>query len=449
MPDVYVRLREAGLEDGEPIPADGTVTLSPIHVVDPDAWVTAAATVLHVRDGEAAPASVSAGRWRVAARSRSWERSWVLDLEDGDTPVNLVSLTPVDPSTPLPWAPTLADLEEIRETRDSIPQLVEDAIAEQGGGGLPREEVAELVQDGILQTVRFPYSSGTGLVVIPPQTSLARLPLNWWSSNPLAEMQGRAITSLDIVHGKLYSGFGDWGANGDHVGVVSHDFETGESTIEYEGVESEAVEKVIGRKSDAGGDVLYVPHIDGNQNFWAGCGYSVCFAGEWSEVRLPGQALHVFDMAYTDVGIWAVGSRILPDQKAVAPAVWYGKWGEPWEVFYDEPVPEGTWSNDRFYWIATDGEKVRVQAQGPNVAPRKLLELSPDGSVATLPPISEHSRQEYVDGEWVTLGSYEKIVEGVATGRPPGVYGKAWAVHDGYYYYASGRGGIKREVYEP
>ena len=137
MPDVYVRLREAGLEDGEPIPADGTVTLSPVHVVDPDAWVTAAATVLHVRDGEAAPVSVSAGRWRVTARSRSWERSWVLDLEDSDAPVNLVSLTPVDPSTPLPWLPTESDLAFIRETRERIPDLIEAAVAEGDYTGPP------------------------------------------------------------------------------------------------------------------------------------------------------------------------------------------------------------------------------------------------------------------------------------------------------------------------
>ena len=137
MPDVHVRLREAGLEDGEPIPADGTVTLSPIHVVDTDAWVTAAATVLHVRDGVAAPVSVSAGRWRVTARSRSWERSWVLDLEDGDTPVNLVTLVPVDPATPVPWLPTEADLVFIRETRERIPELIEAAVAEGDYTGPP------------------------------------------------------------------------------------------------------------------------------------------------------------------------------------------------------------------------------------------------------------------------------------------------------------------------
>ena len=126
MPDVYVRLREAGLEeDGEPIPADGTVTLSPINVVDTEAWVTAAATVLHVRDGVAAPASVSAGRWRVTARSRSWERSWVLDLEDGAGSVNLATLVPVDTSTPLPWLPTLADLEEVREARQELRDAIE------------------------------------------------------------------------------------------------------------------------------------------------------------------------------------------------------------------------------------------------------------------------------------------------------------------------------------
>lgn len=126
MPDVYVRLREAGLEDGEPIPADGTVTLSPVHVVDPDAWVTAAATVLHVRDGEAAPASVSAGRWRVAARSRSWERSWVLDIEGGNEPINLATLTPADIGAPAPWLPTEADMQAIRDLLNNPPN---------GGGG--------------------------------------------------------------------------------------------------------------------------------------------------------------------------------------------------------------------------------------------------------------------------------------------------------------------------
>ena len=143
MPDVYVRLREAGLEeDGEPIPADGTVTLSPIHVVDTDAWVTAAATVLHVRDGAAAPVSVSAGRWRVTARSRSWERSWVLDLEASDTPVNLVTLAPVDPATPVPWLPTEADLLFVRETRERIPEIIAEAVAEgdyTGPAGPPGE----------------------------------------------------------------------------------------------------------------------------------------------------------------------------------------------------------------------------------------------------------------------------------------------------------------------
>ena len=137
MPDVYVRLREAGLEDGEPIPADGTVTLSPVHVVDPDAWVTAAATVLHVRDGVAAPVSVSTGRWRVTARSRSWERSWELDIVESAEPVNLVTLVPVDPATPVPWLPTESDLVFIRETRERIPDLIEAVVAEGDYTGPP------------------------------------------------------------------------------------------------------------------------------------------------------------------------------------------------------------------------------------------------------------------------------------------------------------------------
>lgn len=51
-----------------------------------------------------------------------------------------------------------------------------------------------------------------------------------WSVNPLAQSQNRPISSLDYdpVTNSIFSGFGDWNANGDHVGVVKHDLATGE-----------------------------------------------------------------------------------------------------------------------------------------------------------------------------------------------------------------------------
>lgn len=130
MPDVFVKLREGGLESGVPVPADGRVRLTPILVPDQDAWVTSAPTVLDVVAGVADPVSVSAGRWRVDVVSDQWARRWELDIDESDTPINLATVTPIEPSMPIPWAPTQADLVEIRETRDEIRELIEDGGVE-------------------------------------------------------------------------------------------------------------------------------------------------------------------------------------------------------------------------------------------------------------------------------------------------------------------------------
>lgn len=147
MPDVYVRLREGGLNDGEPIPANGTVTLTPVRVVDPEALVTNATTVLRVAAGEADPVSVSAGRWRVDARSRSWQKSWTVDLEDDAGPVNLALLVPVDPASPLPWMPTEADMAEVREARQELRDAIE-------GGAIGGPITVETDGDGGYTLVR-------------------------------------------------------------------------------------------------------------------------------------------------------------------------------------------------------------------------------------------------------------------------------------------------------
>ena len=447
MPDVYVRLREAGLEDGEPIPADGTVALSPVHVVDPDAWVTAAATVLHVRDGVAAPVSVSAGRWRVLARSRSWERSWVLDLEDGDTPVNLVSLTPVDPSTPLPWAPTVADLEEIREARQDLVGQVETAmaLAELAADLRAYPLMSQSRGDGTA-TISGWLSSrneGEGTVSIRSMPTPAD-PADHWSVNPLAAMQGRRVTALRVVHGRLYSGFGDWSANGDRVGVVSHDLGTGEARVDFFPVESEAVEAFVGGRD---GRSIYVPHTDGNKNYWAGCGYAsyerVNGDWRWENTILPGQAIHVFDMVETDEGLWACGSAVPADQSGGTSALWFRPNGGEWVVRYKGVEDHGTKGNhSRFYHLATDGHAVRVQDRSLVV---DGLEVTAD-SVTHIPRITgEHA---FVDGEWIELTGSQRVIDGVVYDIPPGLgRGVAWTVHDGYIYSASGFGGIDRREF--
>lgn len=125
---VFVRLREGGEAGGIPVPADGSVRLTPVSVPDAEAWVTTAPTVLTVVGGSAEPVEVSPGRWRVDAWSVSWARTWTLDLVDAAEPVNLATLTPVDGSAPIPWAPTESDLLEIRGIAAELRDLAENPV---------------------------------------------------------------------------------------------------------------------------------------------------------------------------------------------------------------------------------------------------------------------------------------------------------------------------------
>ena len=169
MPDVYVRLREGGVEGGVPIPADGRVRLTPVLVPDPDAWVTSAPTVLSVVAGVAEPVAVSPGRWRVDVVSESWARRWELDIVESAEPVNLVTLVPVDPATPVPWLPTEADLVFIRETRERIPELIEEAVAEGDYTGPAGRGVASIADDDGDGTATVTYTDGeTAPLPLPP-----------------------------------------------------------------------------------------------------------------------------------------------------------------------------------------------------------------------------------------------------------------------------------------
>lgn len=202
--------------------------------------------------------------------------------------------------------------------------------------------------------------------------------------NTLAAQQGRPITALSIIGDWIYSGFGDWNANGDHTAVVRHHLETGEEEILYErgttfedGLYTEAVESVYGFDG-----ALYVPHIDG-LGYWEGCGYATNEGGEWHNVRLPGQALHVFDMAQTPSGMWACGSRITPDQSTGVAAVWFRPTGadeDGWVHHWDDPV---TGSFSRYYHMRIEGDSV-VVSQGPG---RPAYVVTAEGSAVSDQPL--------------------------------------------------------------
>lgn len=202
--------------------------------------------------------------------------------------------------------------------------------------------------------------------------------------NTLAAQQGRPITALSIIGDWIYSGFGDWNANSDHTAVVRHHLETGEEEILFErdgtfetGLYTEAVESVYGFDG-----ALYVPHIDG-LGYWEGCGYATDEGGEWHNVRLPGQALHVFDMAQTPSGTWACGSRITPDQSTGVAAVWFRPAGggeDGWVHHWDDPV---TGDFSRYYHMRIEGDSV-VVSRGPG---RPAYVVTAEGSTVSDQPL--------------------------------------------------------------
>lgn len=190
-----------------------------------------------------------------------------------------------------------------------------------------------------------------------------------WSTNPLALMAGRSISSLwyDSVDDMIYSGYGDWNNNGDEIGVVRHRVSTGDAEIVYfpengqseyqpnfrrRGVWAEAIETFY-----RFGDAIYIPHTDG-AGYWEGCGYVTNEGGEWHEVSLPGQALHVFDMAQTSEGMWAVGSAIYASQADAGATLWFRPTGGDWTIRYQADTTGMGFS--RFYQIRVEDDRVWV-----------------------------------------------------------------------------------------
>lgn len=190
-----------------------------------------------------------------------------------------------------------------------------------------------------------------------------------WSVNPLALMAGRSISSLwyDSVDNVIYSGYGDWTANGDEIGVVRHSVSTGDAEVVYfpengqseyqpsfrrRGAWTEAIETFF-----RFGDAIYIPHTDG-AGYWEGCGYITNEGGEWHEVSLPGQCLHLFAMAQTSEGLWAAGSAIYASQADAGATLWFRPTGGEWQVRHQADAKGEGFS--RFYQIRVKDDRVWV-----------------------------------------------------------------------------------------
>ncbi len=161
---------------------------------------------------------------------------------------------------------------------------------------------------------------------------------------------GKAIATLSVFNGKLYAGYGDYGANTGLIAITPYNLSTG--TFVNEGMaDTEAIYawKTIG-------DKLYAPAIDTR----SGGDYAVGTAsGAWANIdRMP--SVHAFDMATRDGSdLYVVGSTYTPDLNA---AVWRSvDGGATWTEILSTP-PASTTAGDfaRFYFAGVIAGKLYV-----------------------------------------------------------------------------------------
>jgi len=173
----------------------------------------------------------------------------------------------------------------------------------------------------------------------------------WAAAQPTST--GKTLGALQGWNGKLYSGYGDYGANTGPVRLMALDPATGDFALEYT-FETEAVyvfRPLFGR--------LYVPPIDPRN----ASGIAVGKVGAGWEFQ-PVSITHGFDLATLTGGdLWLVGSA---DTAAA-----YGSTamrslddGATWELSLNERTSNDYWS--RYYFVSTLNGKLYVQSSETN-----------------------------------------------------------------------------------
>jgi hypothetical protein len=111
---------------------------------------------------------------------------------------------------------------------------------------------------------------------------------------------GKMILTLRAYNGKLYSGYGDWGANTGPITIDGYDLATGAVASEFVFNAHQAASMVqLANK-------LYLPAIQPNgMDFaWAQAGSP----NKWQGSPNPGRFIHVFSAASTGSDLWLVGA---------------------------------------------------------------------------------------------------------------------------------------------
>lgn len=392
---VYGRVFQPYGDGSTPVPvgADGTVLFSLDAAGSAGSGLRApGAIATGLNDGLLCPVELMPGNWLASVRLDTGERfSFRVPVtgvrEQVDTGIDVASLVSADEVS----ARELARGESAYEVAvsegfsGSRKQWLESLKTGYEGFSVKPYRAGVLVVDG---PVVFSPAVGVMEIAAPftPDTQVA------WSVNPHAQRQNRWIDNLsyDEVTNAIYSGYGDWSANGDAVYIVKHDLDTGEAYTVSHRIKSEAVGQVMRH-----GDWLYAPHIDWNGNYWDGGGYATNEGGFWHDVRLPGQCEHLFFMLSTPDGLWACGSSIHPNQADSGPTIWFRPnsghvdsreeypegvatpaVGEGWQIVYRSEVSGATYY--RFYRAHYRDGKVWVKENLGDGA--RYLGFTPDGA---------------------------------------------------------------------
>jgi hypothetical protein len=199
-------------------------------------------------------------------------------------------------------------------------------------------------------------ASVLGLLLGAPSTADARR-FVFKGTHPHASLQptavGRTVVTLQSWNGKLYSGFGDYGANTGPIAVTPFDGARFASTPELS-ADTEAIYtfRVINGK-------LYAPSIDTRAGSDYAVGTPVGGGASWTNPTVVG-SIHAFDIvSLTGSDLWLVGSQ------GFDAVVWRSlDGGTSWEkVLAVGPVSGVAGDFARFYGAGVYQGKLYVQAR--------------------------------------------------------------------------------------
>ena len=214
----------------------------------------------------------------------------------------------------------------------------------------------------------------------------------WAAQQPTAV--GKQLLELEMHDGKVWAGYGDYGANTGPISLAAYDPQTSAGFEEQFVVDSEAVYNL--RSTDEG---LVAPATDPRST----ADYAI--GAPWTQGR-PLRATHVYDTARTPDGdLWMVGSK---GNDAV---VWRSSdhaatWTESLRIAPSSGVP-GDFL--RFYFSATIDDRVYVQATSRYVG-------------------AEASSMVFENGLWQTSAP---LLPNGAIGWKPQPFGTGFIYHNG------------------